>query len=83
MTALGYPALRRLAPALVDPGWLSGLVRYVLEPAILLVVLFSCYRLLHFAMRLRLIERITVLTSLTHLACWRRYRPPKPPRPSH
>ena len=83
MTALVYPALRTLTPALVDPGWLSSLVRYVLEPAFMLVVLFFCYRLLHFGMRLRLIERITVLTSLTHLACWRRYRPPKPRRPTH
>jgi hypothetical protein len=38
--------------------------------------LFLSYRLLHRGLRVRVIERLVVLTSLTHFGFWRRYRPP-------
>jgi Pyruvate/2-oxoacid:ferredoxin oxidoreductase delta subunit len=77
MTALVYPALRTVTPALVGTGHLAGLARRVLGSALMLAVLFLSYRLLHRALRVRVVERLVVATSLTHFACWRRYRAPK------
>lgn len=71
MTALVYPALRLLVPAGTGSGQMT---RFLLENAILLAVLFLSYRLLHRALRVPLVERLTVLTSLTHFGFWRRYR---------
>jgi len=76
VTALVVPALRRLVPA----GMLEragGLPRFALDNALMVVVLFAAYRLLHRAMRLRVVERLIVATSLTHFAFWRRYRAPR------
>jgi hypothetical protein len=77
LTVLVYPALRPLAPSLLGAGHLAGVFRNVLEPALMLAVLMLSYRLLHRGLRVRLIERIVVATSLTHYGFWRRYRAPK------
>jgi len=77
MWALIYPAVRPVASALSDAAVVAPLARFVLETALMLVALFLSYRLLHCGLRFRVIERLTVLTSLTHFRFWRRYRPPK------
>jgi hypothetical protein len=77
LSALVYPALQKVAPSWTGSGVLATVLRNVLEPALMLVVLFASYRLLHRALRWRLVERLVVWTSLTHLQFWRRYRAPK------
>lgn len=76
LLALIYPAVRPIASALSDTGVVGTLARFVFEAALMLVALFLSYRLLHRALRFRLVERLVVVTSLTHLRFWRRYRPP-------
>jgi ferredoxin len=77
MTALVYPALRLFGPAMTGGGPVFRMARFLLENAILLAMLFLSYRWLHRALRVPLVERLTVLTSLTHFGFWRRYRAPK------
>jgi ferredoxin len=81
MTALVYPALQPLTPALLGAGRLASLARGVLESALMLALLLVSYRLLHRGLRVRLVERLVVATSLTHFGFWRRYRAPKKARP--
>jgi ferredoxin len=51
------------------------LLGFILESALFLGVLAVWYRLLHYAMRLRFVERLVVYTSLTKYKFWgRRYR---------
>lgn len=76
MTAWVYPKLRTLAPWLSNESALVGVARNVLEAGLMLATLIVCYRVLHRLMRLRVVERLTVLTSLTHYRFWRRYKPP-------
>lgn len=81
MTFLGYPALRTLTSALDGAGFPARLLRFVLESALTLVVLFVSYRVLHRARGLRLVGRVVgrllVATSLSHFGFWRRYRAPR------
>jgi ferredoxin len=76
MTALVVPAVRPLSPV-----WATGhpgeLARFVFDNILALAVLFLAYRLMHRALRLRLVERLVVATSLTHFGFWRRYRAPR------
>ena len=76
MLALVYPALRPVASVVSETGAVATLARSVFESAVMLAALFVSYRLLHRGLRFRVIERLTVLTSLTHFRFWRRYRPP-------
>jgi len=77
LLALIYPALRPVASVLSDTGMVATLVRFVLDAALMLAALFLSYRLLHRGLGVRPIERLIVLTSLTHFAFWRRYRLPR------
>ncbi len=53
----------------------SGLLRMIAETALFLFLFFIWYRIIHFLMRFRLIERMVVYTSLTKYKFWgRRYR---------
>lgn len=76
LLALIYPAVHPIASVLSDTGVVGTLARFVFEAALMLVALFLSYRLLHRGLRFRLVERLVVLTSLTHFRFWRRYRPP-------
>jgi hypothetical protein len=77
MPALVYPALRPLiASAWPAGGVVARLGRSVFETALMLGALFLSYRALHRGLRFRPIERLAVVTSLTHFGFWRRYRPP-------
>jgi ferredoxin len=49
----------------------------IVENFIVVLVLFGTYRTLHWALRFRAVERLVVMTSLTHFRFWRRYRAPK------
>jgi ferredoxin len=75
-----YPALLPVTSVFSDTGIANTLVRFVFETVLMLTTLFLSYRLLHLGLRFRLVERLTVLTSLTHFSFWRRYRLPKTPR---
>jgi len=76
MAALIYPGLRPLiASAWPGGGLLAGLARSVFENVLMLAALFLWYRTLHRGLRFRPIERLAVVTSLTHFRFWRRYRP--------
>jgi Pyruvate/2-oxoacid:ferredoxin oxidoreductase delta subunit len=74
--ALVYPLVLPLVPVLSGAGLAGTTARFAFESGLMLAVLFLSYRLLHLGLRFRLIERLAVLTSLTHFACWRRYRAP-------
>lgn len=53
----------------------NTLLGFILESALFLGILAIWYRLLHFAMRLKFVERLVVYTSLTKYKFWgRRYR---------
>jgi ferredoxin len=66
-----------LAPVVSETGVAGTLTRFFFENALLLAALFLSYRLLHRGLRFRVIERLMVITSLTHFGFWRRYRPPR------
>lgn len=77
-SALIYPGVRRLALMVAGAGVAATLVRFVVESVLMLTVVFVAYWLLHRGLRVRVVERLVVLTSLTHFAFWRRYRAPEP-----
>ena len=76
VAALVYPLVLPLVPVLSGAGLGGTATRFAFESALMLAVLFLSYRLLHLGLRFRPIERLAVLTSLTHFAFWRRYRAP-------
>lgn len=83
--AMQHLVVPAVAPRL--PPWLTGgrvgeLAHFVVDNVVIIAVLFLAYRLLHRALRVRLIERVVVATSLTHLRSWRRYRAPRQAVPS-
>lgn len=80
LSALVLPAAIRAASPLL-PSWgrtgVAGwLIRFAVENGLVLGVLFAAYQVLHRALRLRVVERLVVATSLTHFRFWRRYRAP-------
>jgi hypothetical protein len=79
MLAIIYPALHIIAPVLSGGGFIAKLVYFVFETPLMVSALFLSYRILHRALRFRAIEKLTVMTSLTHLSFWRRYRIPTLP----
>jgi len=76
MPALVYPALYTIVPVLSGAGIMARIVRFIVKAALMLSALFLSYRVLHRGLRIRAIERLAVLTSLTHFGFWRRYRAP-------
>jgi ferredoxin len=77
MTALVSPIVRSLVPSWAASSRVAELGRFVAVNVLMLAVLFLAYRLLHRALRVRLVERLVVATSLTHFGFWRRYRAPR------
>lgn len=77
VAAVVLPPLLAALPWLGGPSVLAWLARAVLESALLLGALLLAYRLLHRGLRHRALERLVVLTSLTHFRWWRRYRLPR------
>jgi len=56
-------------------GFANPVLTFVIETGIFLAMLAVFYRLMHYAMRIRAIERIVVCTSLTRYKFWgRRYK---------
>jgi ferredoxin len=77
MPALINRVLRPLiASAWPEGGFLARLAGDVSESVLLLAALFLSYRALHRGLGFRALERLAVVTSLTHFRFWRRYRPP-------
>jgi ferredoxin len=52
-------------------------IKFIITSAIVLPFYFMTYRIIHFLMRFRIIERIMTLTSLTHLKYWGRFKASK------
>jgi Pyruvate/2-oxoacid:ferredoxin oxidoreductase delta subunit len=48
----------------------NGFLRFIIEQIIFIIVLTVCHRIIHFAMRFRIIERLMVYTSLTKYKFW-------------
>jgi Pyruvate/2-oxoacid:ferredoxin oxidoreductase delta subunit len=48
----------------------SGIIRFILEQLLFMALLVICHRILHYAMRFRIIERLMVYTSLTSYKFW-------------
>jgi ferredoxin len=48
----------------------SGIIRFVLEQLIFIILLVICHRVIHYAMRFRIVERLMVYTSLTRYKFW-------------
>jgi ferredoxin len=76
LTAWVYPTLRAAIPVLYAPGLLPSSARFAVKSALVILLLMVFYRGLHYALRLPLVERMVVLSSLTHFRFWRRYRAP-------
>jgi hypothetical protein len=58
--------------------WIKNdLIKFIITSAVILPFYFLTYRIIHFLMRFRVIERIMTLTSLTHLKYWGRYKASK------
>ena len=63
---------------LLFPGIKNGLLKATAESFLILLFLAILYRILHFSMRFRFMERLMVYTSLTWYKWWgRRYKAPK------
>jgi hypothetical protein len=45
--------------------------------AILLLILFISYRILHYFMKYKIVESVITYSSLSKFKFWRRYKPPK------
>ncbi len=59
-------------------SWMrNDFIKFMLTSAVVLPFYFMTYRIMHFLMRFRVIERIMTLTSLTHLKYWGRYKASK------
>lgn len=71
-----YPLVDGWLPATAQRMLAVSWLRFVVESVVMLLVVFGTYRALHWSLRFRTVERIVVLTSLTHLRGWRRYRAP-------
>lgn len=73
-----YNQLRKYSvDIIIGNSFLSGVIRFVIEPAILIFVLILSYRLLHYLKRFRFIDLIITYTSLTKFKFWRRYKAPR------
>lgn len=71
-----HPTLAIWLPALGRPGAVGEVARFVVDNGFLLGCLVLAYRLLSRLLANPMIERLVILTSLTHLPRWRRYRAP-------
>ncbi len=59
-------------------SWMKNdIVKFIITSAVILPFYFMTYRIIHYLMRFRVIERIMTLTSLTHLKYWGRYKASK------
>jgi hypothetical protein len=73
--SLGFLALFYKYFDLYFPAIENGLVKMVVESCLYLALLALWYRLVHWAMRFKAVERLMVWTSLTKFKWWgRRYR---------
>ena len=54
----------------------NGAVKFTVMSIVILPFYFLAYRVIHFLMRFKPVERIMTLTSLTHLKYWGRYKAP-------
>ncbi|MBN1499785.1 MAG: EFR1 family ferrodoxin [Spirochaetes bacterium] len=52
-------------------------VLFIIKNAAFLILFIPVYRIFHFLLRYKIIERIMTLTSLTHLKFWGRYKAPE------
>jgi len=52
----------------------SGVIRFIIEPAILISILIISYRIVHFLKQFSFFEKVIVYTSLTKYKFWRRYK---------
>ncbi|NJK96332.1 MAG: hypothetical protein HC905_16735, partial [Bacteroidales bacterium] len=53
----------------------NGILQFLLETAIFFILIALLYRIMHYAMRFKIFERMMVYTSLTRLKFWgRRYK---------
>jgi Pyruvate/2-oxoacid:ferredoxin oxidoreductase delta subunit len=48
----------------------GGIIRFILEQFLFIILLVICHRLIHYAMRFRIIEKLMVYTSLTKYKFW-------------
>lgn len=61
----------------INNSWLTENIWYLIDAFIFLAFVFVCYRILHFLMRYRIINRFIKYTSLSTYKFWRRYHPPE------
>mgnify|MGYP006289182725 FL=1 len=55
--------------------WLIVVLYYIIAIPLSFLLVYMSYRILHYGMRYRLVNRIVANTSLTHYRFWRRYKP--------
>ena len=48
----------------------SGIIRFIGKQLLFIIVLVVCHRIIHYAMRYRIVERFMVYTSLTKYGFW-------------
>ncbi len=62
---------------LIKQSLLTEKIWFVVYTFIFLVFVFLIYRILHFLMRYKIVNRFVAYTSLSTYGFWRRYRPPE------
>jgi len=55
----------------------NGFIRFLIISVVVLPFYFMTYRIIHYLMKFRVLERVMTLTSLTHLKLWGRYKAPE------
>jgi Pyruvate/2-oxoacid:ferredoxin oxidoreductase delta subunit len=75
MEATFYRLVNRLPEGALKAILQNGFMELLIGSALLIPFLIVAYRLVHFLMRFRVIERLVIFTSLTLFRWWRRYRP--------
>jgi len=62
---------------IINQSNLFGQFWFLVEPAILVLLVFAGYRLLHYLMKFHIVNRVITYSSLSKFKFWRRYKSPK------
>jgi Pyruvate/2-oxoacid:ferredoxin oxidoreductase delta subunit len=70
-----YPIIRNVYPLLSIEPAIEPYAVFILESVLYIGVLILAYRLNHFLLKFKIIQRLIRFTSLSHFKWWRRYYP--------
>jgi len=58
----------------IFPEWISDILLFFIDSVLIVLLFIAFYRIFHYLLRFRFLERIIVYTSLTKWKFWRRYK---------